>query len=244
MRLILTIAALFCSVTFGQTFEVASVKKNTTGERPSGDAKGGQFTMFNMPMKVLIARGYGVTNDKVVGPDWLDTDGFDIVAKMPKDVTEQTLWVMVKNLLVERFKLAAHHEASPMPVYALVVAKNGPKLQPAAADSQTRDTCKADGRELTCKSQKSSMADLVRNFPRWMSRNWFDMPIVDQTGLTGVYDFSLTWTMTRRIDDNVDPPAYSFLDALQEQLGLKLEQRKAPVDRVVVDHMERVPTEN
>jgi uncharacterized protein (TIGR03435 family) len=85
------------------------------------------------------------------------------------------------------------------------------------------------------------MADLAKDLPRWGPRDWFDLPIVDQTGLDGVYDFSLTFTMTRNIDDAAD---VSLFDALQDQLGLKLERRKAPLDRIVVDRIERAPTEN
>ena len=70
------------------------------------------------------------------------------------------------------------------------------------------------------------------------------MPVVDQTGLHGVYNFDLTWTPTNRPDESIDPPGVSLFDALQEQLGLKLDQRKAPVDRIVIDHIERLPSEN
>ncbi len=125
-----------------------------------------------------------------------------------------------------------------------MVARNGPKLNPAAPDSIRRTPCTRDGLQLTCQSQKSSMADLAQNLPRWVSTNWFGMPIVDRTGLSGAYDFSLTWTMTRKLDDAVDPPGLSLLDALQEQLGLKLEPQKAAVDRIVIDHAERTPVEN
>lgn len=88
------------------------------------------------------------------------------------------------------------------------------------------------------------MADLAQSLRRWVSVNWFALPIVDQTGLPDAYDFSLTWTPTNGSDDPVDLPCVSLFDALHDQLGLNLEQRKAPVDRIVVDHIERVPTEN
>jgi uncharacterized protein (TIGR03435 family) len=96
-----------------------------------------------------------------------------------------------------------------------------------------------------------TMEDLARNFPRWVSMDWFDLPIVDQTGLHGAYDFSLTWTLTSRREDARaaaseagEPGAVSLFDAVQDQLGLKLDQRKVPLDRVVIDHAERVPVDN
>ncbi len=244
------LGALFSGMTFGQpspstpAFEVASVKVNTSGERASGDTKGDRLTLYNMPMKVIIALAYRVPNDRVAGPAWLDTDGFDIVAKVGPGTTADTLWLMLQNLLAERFKLAVHRDQSPVPVYALVADKKGPKLQEAAADSQVKSTCNREGTQLTCRNQKLTMADLAQNLPRWVGRDWFGLPIVDQTGLHGVYDFSLTWTLTNNADESVEPPAVSLFEALQDQLGVKLEQRKVPVDRIVVDHIERVPIDN
>jgi uncharacterized protein (TIGR03435 family) len=251
------LGALVCGVTFAQAvtgsapvFEVASVKVNTSGERPSVNARGDRLTMSNMPLRAIVALAYQVPNDRVTGPGWLD-NGFDIVAKFGPDTTRETLWPMLQNLLAERFKLAIHHEQTLVPVYALVVAKNGPKLQEASAGGTSKSTCSMQGTLLTCRNQKMTMEDLAQNFPRWVSRDWFDLPIVDQTGLHGAYDFSLTWTLTDRRDDTrggaaeaSDPSGVSLFDALQDQLGLKLEQRKAPLDRIVVDHAERIPVEN
>lgn len=247
-----TLSVLGCGAAFGQAaaasapaFEVASVKRNTTGERDSGDAKGDRLTLRNMPMTVLIALAYQVPNDRVVGPAWLITDGFDIDAKLPPGATRETVWPMMQNLLAERFKLAVHRDQTPVPVYALVVGKSGPKLQEASAESRAlervRDMCSREDMKMTCQSRKSTMADLVRNLPRWMSHDWFDLPIMDQTGLAGSYDFTLTFTMTRNIDD---PAGGSLLDAIQDQLGLRLERRKAPLERIVIDRIERIPTDN
>jgi uncharacterized protein (TIGR03435 family) len=240
----LILAALLAGAASGQTFEVASVKKNSTGERPAADGKGERLNIYNMPLKFIVAMAWQVPNDRVGGPAWTENDGFDIIGKPAPGVTRDETFAMLQNLLAERFKLTIHHEQKPVPVYALVVAKNGPKLHPASPDSTRRNPCTRDGLQLTCQSQKSSMADLAQSLPRWVSMNWFGMPIVDRTGLSGAYDFSLTWTMTRKVDDTVDPPGLSLFDALQEQLGLRLEQQKAPVDRIVIDHAERQPVEN
>jgi len=247
---------LFGGVMFGQAiagapaFEVASVKANTTGERPAVDAKGDTLTMHNMPLRIIVALAYQVPNDRVTGPGWTD-NGFDIVAKFGPATTRESLWPMLRNLLAERFKLSIHHEQTPVAVYALVVGKNGPKLQEASAGSTPGSKCGVQGSQITCRNQKMTMEDLARNFPRWVSMDWFDLPIVDQTGLHGAYDFSLTWTLTSRREDARaaaseagEPGAVSLFDAVQDQLGLKLEQRKVPLDRVVIDHAERVPVDN
>jgi uncharacterized protein (TIGR03435 family) len=231
------------------TFEVASVKRNTVAgdSEPTGDSSNGRLSLRNMPMFVLVARAYGVNYDRLAGPDWIRTERYDIDAKFPPDSKSDALWPMLQNLLAERFKLVVHRDQTLAPVYALVVAKGGPKFQAASAGSETMNKCSGKDQQLTCLNRKSTMADLVRNLPRWMSRDWFDLPIVDQTGLEGTYDFTLAWTSTRRADDTSgasDPGFVSVFDALQDQLGLKLERRKAPLDRIVIDHIERIPTEN
>ena len=253
------LGALLCGATFGQTtakapaFEVAAVKVNTAGEsvRPSADLVNGRLTLRNVPMLFIVAQAYRVGFDRVVGPGWLETQRFDIVANSPPDTTGDTLWLMLQNLLAERFKLTVHRDQTPVPVYALVVGRKGPKLQEAAQDSDDTSKCNREGRQITCQIHKTTMAKLADQLPHWVSRNWFDLPIVDQTGLQGTYDFSITWTLTDRrpgagggTPEADDPTAITLFDALQDQLGLKLEQRKAPVDRIVVDHIERVPTDN
>ena len=225
------------------------MKRNSTDgdTEPKGDSNNGRLSLRNMPMFVLIARAYGVNFDQVAGPEWIRTERYDIDARFPPEAKSDTLWPMLQDLLAERFKLAVHRDRTPAPVYALVVAKGGPKLQAASTDSKTRDKCSGKDSQLTCVSRRSTMATLVRNLPRWMSRDWFDLPIVDQTGLEGTYDFTLTWTPTRRADDTTgasDPGFVSLFDAVQDQLGLKLERRKAPMERIVIDHIERIPTGN
>jgi len=249
--------ALLCVHAYGQeaaaapSFEVASVKVSTPEERYSDKDSVGRFTLIACPLGPLIAKAYGVANDKVVGPAWLDTDGFDIVAKYPPDTSGEDFWLMMRNLLVERFKLAVHREQNPAPVYALVVDKKGPKLKASPADSPVKDTCSVQGRKLTCLNQNSTMDLLARNLRRWLRMDWLDLPMVDQTGLKGGYDFSLTWTMTNRSPDAggmaaeaVEPGGVDLFDAIRDQLGLKVEKRKLTIDRIVIDHIEKVPTAN
>ena len=250
------LGAVLSAMTFGQAtpsqpaFEVASVKLNTSLSPPSMDAGNGRITMYNYPMKLIVARAYQVANDRVTGPDWISNQGYDIIAKYGPDTTRESLWVMLQNLLAERFKLAVHHEQKPVPVYALLVGRNGPKFNEAAADSVAKSVCSHEGGLNTCAIQKSTMAQLAQNLPRWVRADFFGMPVVDLTGLNGAYDFTLTWTWTARplsagegVSQAADPVVDLF-EAIQDQLGLKLEQRKEPVDRIVIDHIERVPVEN
>jgi uncharacterized protein (TIGR03435 family) len=245
---IIGLGALLSSITFGQattsapTFEVASVKVNTSGESATSENfENGRLPLLNIPMKVIVARAYQVTNDRIAGPDWLDFDRFDIIAKSAPDTTGDTMWLMRQNLLADRFHLTIHHEQTAVPVYALVAAKTGPKFKEASADSPEKVTCSRPDSQVTCRNQKTTMAQLAQNLPRWVSRNFFDLPVLDRTELHGVYDFSLTWSLTNRPDDPAD---VSLFDAIEDQLGLKLERQKVPVDRIVIDHLERVPTEN
>lgn len=174
---------------------MASVKVNTSGESAtSGNFENGRLTLLNIPMKVIVARAYQVTNDRIAGPDWLDFDRFDIIAKSAPDMTGDAMWLMLRSLLADRFHLTIHREQPAVPVYALVAGKTGPKFKEASADSPEKVTCSRPDSQVTCRNQKTTMAQLAQNLPRWVSRNFFDLPVLDRTELHGVYDFSLTWT--------------------------------------------------
>src|ERR1035438_9526974 len=101
----LIVGALIACIANGQTFEVASVKKNTTGERPSADGKGDRLNIYNMPLKFVVAMAWQMPNDRIDGPVWTENDGFDIIAKPAPGATRDAVFVMLQNLLVERFKL-------------------------------------------------------------------------------------------------------------------------------------------
>jgi uncharacterized protein (TIGR03435 family) len=186
----------------------------------------------------LLAQAYRVRNFQISGPGWLDSERFDIVAKLPEEAGEDQLPAMLQALLEERFKLAFHREPKTLSAYVLVPGKGGPKL--SAADGEiggVRTTIGATRRHLSGKVDMSYLAGLLSNL--------LDRPVVDMTELKGVYDVDLEWsvndapTAAAQVDD---PP--SLFTVLQERLGLRLESRKAPVDIYVIDHVERVPTGN
>jgi uncharacterized protein (TIGR03435 family) len=203
---------------------------------------GGQLSVRNMPLKDLIAQAYQA-GDVTGGPSWLDSDRFDILAKAAPSTSEDTLRLMLQTLLAERFKLAIHREQKVMPVYALVAAKGGFKLQ-AAADSGQPKCGRGPGAEslnhLVCTN--FTMADLTAWLPTRIAPSAIDKPVVDLTGLKGAYDIQLDWdpqTMGRNAAADIATGATVF-DALEKQLGLKLEERRQPMPIIVIDHVERI----
>jgi uncharacterized protein (TIGR03435 family) len=171
------------------------------------------------------------------GPDWVATgvDRYTIDAKAedPTKTTEQQLLQMLQGLLIERFKLKFHRETKDMPGYALVVAKNGPKLQ-ASKGEDSGFTWGAGGKPGSggpaCLTARKWTTAALASILTQMGKG----PAIDKTGLTGEYDFKLCWNDT-------DGP--SLFSALQEQLGLKFEAQKVPVSFFIVDSAQK-PTEN
>jgi uncharacterized protein (TIGR03435 family) len=221
-------------------FEVASVKP--TGIRDGSFAfdfpPGGRFTAKGVTVHNLLRTAYSLQDYQVQGgPGWMDSAGFDIdarpVAGTVKLTREQVL-KMLQALIEERFHLAHHVETRQLPVYNLVVDKNGPKLQPAAADALSAESLKR-GDLVTKKMSMGSLTQILA----------FDLkrPVMDQTGLNGEFAFRLEWARDLGEGDAGASPKPSLLTAVQEQLGLRLESAKGPVEVFVIDQVEK-PTEN
>jgi uncharacterized protein (TIGR03435 family) len=261
MRIRVGLSLLFLAfASFGQApakmpeFEVADVKVSNSTCPEHGKGRmlpGGRIEVPNTTLKNLVMAAYSVQENMITGgPNWLDSDRFDIVAKAPPDTPPDTLFLMLRALLAERFKLAIHREDKPMAVYAMVVAKGGAKLQKAPGGQQTcRWNTPGNGRvQRECKNM--TMQQLAIQIPGWgMAR--VDLPVVDLTEIQGVYDFQLEWSMPSGRGDAgkgdapvaADVGGSTIFDAMS-QIGLKLEQRKRPVSVIVIDHAERVPTAN
>jgi uncharacterized protein (TIGR03435 family) len=246
----------------GATFDVATIKpadpKAMGGS--SGAGPNGTFFSKNQPLKNAICNAYGVLIFQCVGgPAWLESDPYDIEAKPDSATAEQFLklsWKerepvqhrMQQALLADRLKLKAHFETREMPIFALVVAKGGLKMHEAQAgdtyaDGLKRDNGKPFGKGVfmmtgngSVRQQGLSLEDLVLNLPGMTGRL-----VEDKTGLTGVYDFTLHYSASDPPPpDSTEPSLYT---ALEEQLGLKLEPVKGPVQVLVIDSVER-PSEN
>jgi bla regulator protein BlaR1 len=227
-----------------QAFEVASIKPTAeTGRGMSlNRSPGGRFTTANASLERLIEYAYDVQAHQISGgPNWLESEGFDIVAKTESEnpPTEE-LRLMVQKLLEDRFKLALHRETKELSVYTLVVGKGGPKLQRSDKDG-TRISAGGMGRT---DFQKVSMAMLAKTLSQRLGRT-----VINGTGLKGDFDFALEWAPgegePRKKTNGVEVPPLtdtsgpSIFTALQEQLGLKLESTKGPVEILVIDRAER-----
>jgi uncharacterized protein (TIGR03435 family) len=240
-----------------------------------------QFT--DMPLRVLIMRAYDVQNFRVSGPSWMNSQRFDIIAKVPDGATREDARIMLQNLLADRFKLKLHKGSKEAAIYELVVAKNGLKLkeaaQTAAASAEgaggpppgpprSKDgllrtphgqlgiQATANGR-MRMQGDAVTMARLTEVLGMVVGR-----PVIDKTGLTGTYDVMLDFSpegmgpgpkgpapgegggnpAEAPRDSNDSGP--TIFTALQEQLGLKLESRRGPVDLLVVESVEKAPTKN
>jgi uncharacterized protein (TIGR03435 family) len=230
-------------------------------------APGGQYVATNMPLRNLIRLAYGNASlfrpkEQIVGgPDWIDTEKFDINAKAASDfvvdpdgVTRQHL-AMLRTLLEDRFKLKAHMEQRDWPIYALVLARGdgafGPKLADSTLDCSPDAPPRADGLKCGVTSGQGQ-GPIFRGMPMSGLVTFLNVsPAVDRlvrdmTGLTGRYDYQLTFTQPLLVGPGglvPNPEAdggVSVFNAIQDQLGLKLEPRTAPVDVLVIDHIEKL----
>jgi uncharacterized protein (TIGR03435 family) len=220
------------------TYEAASLKPNTSDSGHSGtDEYMGQILFTNMPLQRLIAQAYGIAPAQVTGPPWIESDRFDVVAKYPTGVQPQDRPIMLRNLLEDRFHLVVHRDSKEASGYALVVAKSGLKLKPAEPGDD--DTQHTGGRIQSLAVKKTSMTRLASLVSRYLS-----IPVVDHTGLDGVYDFDLRWTNEERPDGSADAEVPSLPLALEDTLGVHLQAQKVAIEVVVVDHVDRKPIEN
>jgi uncharacterized protein (TIGR03435 family) len=220
------------------TFEVASVKPAKPRPRgqpnPSRGLLPGRYEMLGYTLGQFVGFAYQKQPDEIAAPSWLDADRFDIVATMPAETTRDQAMRMLQALLEQRFQLKLHREQRLVEVYSLEIAKDGPKMEA----TEWHD---GNGRSINAgpviQARKSSMDALAAILSRWM-----DHKVVDRTGLTTLYNFTLKW--------HPEGPAGTVssgsevFEALQEQLGLKMVARKLPVEFVVVDHAERIPSGN
>jgi uncharacterized protein (TIGR03435 family) len=217
-------------------FEVASIKPHASDDgSPRVSMKGdhGRISYTNVTFRSLIRQAYGLKVYPLSGgSDGLSTARYDIVAKVPGEVSKEQTMLMLQSLLAERFKLVLHHETKELPVYALVVGKNGPKLREVQDDGSAPEIGSGDAHQI--KGHHISMKLLAATLQGYIGDT-----VVDATGLAGLFDLSLEFTS----DENMSADGSTLFEAVQRQLGLKLESRKGPVEVVVIDHIEK-PSEN
>lgn len=265
------------------TFEVASVRlaPPPDGKTPARRSSGvpgpnnndpGRFSA-RLDLMNLILIAYDIPIYRLSEQSDLYLQRLDVEARMPVDTTREQFNVMLQNLLAERLGLKVHWATQQIDIYALVVAKGGPKFKVAAPDSPqaSEDASKrgipdkvgsngfpipppgnrpwvgaAPDGKMGMRGHNETMAE----FARAIAPRTLGAPLMDATGLTGKYDYTIFWSMSATsaarqgtpATDDADGP--SIFDAVQEQLGLKIEKRKGPVQMLVVDHIEKKPTEN
>jgi uncharacterized protein (TIGR03435 family) len=284
--ILLSLAAFAQSPPPPPEFEVASVKPSA----PQGadslavgiHIDGAQVRCTSLSLKDYVALAYNVKNYQISGPEWLASERFDVAAKLPDGAAREQIRDMVQALLLDRFQLKAHRDKKDFPVYALVVAKGGPKMKESPPDAAA-----AAGRgsiDITAGGGRGgSGADLGNGSSFTMGENGFDAvkltmtsfadmlarfadrPVLDMTELKGAYDFSLRFSpedframrlraaIAAGVSVSLPPETMravmegasgDSLFAAVETLGLKLDARKGPLDVLVIDHIEKTPSEN
>lgn len=273
-------------------FEVASVRSATRAGAPQGlaaisgipaelvgfrggpgTASPGRINYTGVSLKMLIERAYDLRPKQISGPDWLDTELYDVAATLPSRTDADGLRLMLQSLLTGRFQISLHREMRVLPVYSLTVAKNGPKLQPAEklpeyineeerAEANRVRTAAAIAR-LDVTVARIKAGERVNNsthLPRATLTKFaeklsslLDHPVEDHTQLEGIYAFTLSWLPDRAYplggtagsaELAETPSGPSIFSAVVEQLGLRLRLEKEPIEVLVIDKAEKVPTSN
>jgi uncharacterized protein (TIGR03435 family) len=261
---------------------------------------GGRVSITGLPMRTLILQAWGINNDMLVGaPKWFDNSRFDIIAKAPANsipigvlpanapaglqppLDADTVWVMIRALLIDRFKIVSHMEERPAAAYDLVAAKPHMKKADPASRTKWTEGPGADGKDPRNANPVLSRLVTVQNMTmaqlgeklQYIASGYVHSPVLDKTGLEGGYDFTLSFSAVGLVNNggrgggtliigtgngnpvtvnlgapgNADPSepngAISLLDAMEKQLGVKLEETKRPVQVLVIDHIEEKPAD-
>jgi uncharacterized protein (TIGR03435 family) len=244
-------------------FDVVSVKPNNAGNDQTASyvQPGARYTAINVTLRMLVKTAYGVHDDQIVGgPEWIRTERFDVAAKAegnpPTSAFRDQARLMLRRALADRFKLVLRSERREIPIYALVVAREdgrfGPQLArsdagacsgppiavPVAAGAPEPNPAMPCGSGFSRPQHVSARGMEFSTLVTSVS-SWSDRLVVDGTALTGKFDWDLQWTQEPLSADTARTPGLSLFTALREQLGLRLESRRGPVDVFVVDGVER-----
>jgi len=239
-------------------FDVASVKvSHTTPTGRDGGGRGllggrggraniqtspGSLTMRNVTLKNAVRWAFHMSEYQVSGPDWLDSTRYDIVARAPAPASEEQLQLMLQSLLADRFKLVVHRQSKEFQVYVLSPGKNGSKLQESTSPGEgSIETPAGRTSVVVQRTPLSQMVDMLTPV--------LGAPVLDMTGLKGKYDITVNLAgymadMQLAGGGGAADPLSMVKAALEQQLGLKLESRKMPLDVLVIDSAERIPKEN
>jgi len=233
---LLLIAGAAGAQTPAPAFDAASIKQNRSAPNANGGGgikAGGSVSMRNASVRMLIELAYGLSDYQLAaGPAWTDATGYDIEAKPETAVDAKTARLMLQNLLAERFSLKVHHEDATVSGFNLVVDKGGSKLKVSDVPGIGFRVMGSDRIQGS-----GDMGKLVSALTGTLRA-----PVEDHTGIAGSYDIDLKWTADVAAG-SASEPSVSIFAAIREKLGLSLEANKVPIDKVVIDRVER-PTEN
>jgi uncharacterized protein (TIGR03435 family) len=235
-------------------FEVASLKPSQPGGRGGGirPTPGGErYDATNVTLKLLITVAYRVKVEQVAGgPDWMNTDRYDMKAKAEKPSSAEELHLMLQDLLADRFELKFHKETKELPIYVLSVDKGGHKMQPHEAQSAGDPWIDQKAEQFLHMKMHAQFVNM--DYFAWRLGQLLDRPVVDQTNLKGGFDFDFAYTRelppgipegANLNGEPIDTSGPTIYEALHQQLGLKLERQKGPVNILVIDHVAK-PAEN
>jgi uncharacterized protein (TIGR03435 family) len=240
---LLTIATLGCTAASAQAFAVASIRPSAAEVKFEHDGKTettpGTLRMQDVTVSTCIKWAYGVQDRQISGPEWIQSQHFDIIAKADEPATDDQMKLMLQTLLADRFKLSFHRQSKELKSYVMTVAKGGHKLHESASDAKPSRQNSAVGTTVK--------ATTIKEFGDFLSGP-LQTPVVDMTGLSGRYDFVLDFTPYLPDGEHVMKVDFAnttgiIIAALQGELGLKLESKKEFVDVLVIEHVEK-PSEN
>jgi uncharacterized protein (TIGR03435 family) len=252
------LSSLACTAVFAQstdaapTFEIADVHMSPHRAVPfmdGGYLRGDRYVLRQATMVDLIATAYGLDAGNVQGgPIWLETDRFEVIAKAPPTTSKETLKLMLRSLLADRFKLVSHNGSAPMPALVLSAGKGPPKMKQAEdsgeGDCQYQEPPQnpAPGtvRPVEFSCHHVTMEAFTQNLHNWTGRT---DSVVDATGLKGSWDFDIKWTPQPMLQ-KAGAEGISIFDAVDKQLGLKLDRQTAPRPVLIVDSVNQKPTAN
>lgn len=257
------LATLLVSCTLAaQTFEVATIRSvpaitplgfNLQGG--PGTASPGRIDYLNAPLKLLLQRAYNFKPSQISGPGWMDNERYNVVATLPPGATKEDLQTMLRKLLVERFQIQSHFEPRTLPVFRMTVSPGGHKLKApespiayandaealAALRARVEANTPKDGTPRATYSVPTGSVDAIVQALEGL----VDRPITDATELNGTYSFRLSWIPEgAKMPDGTIPFGPSLQQAIEQQLGLRLEPRDEPMEILVIDRISRTPTEN
>jgi uncharacterized protein (TIGR03435 family) len=235
----------------GPAFTAADV--HVSSEPPDQNPRGGFYAgglyeIRSVTVVELIMTAYGVARNKVVGgPNWLGTGRFDVIARAPADATPATQQLMLQTLLADRFKLVVHPDTRPLPAFALTVRNGGPQMKPASGSGESG--CRQQppngpaAEDVTYSCRNMTMAAFAEALPGMGGYYFWETSVADRTGLNGAWDFTFRFTPQTALAA-VGGDAVKIFDAVDKQLGLKLDLTKIPLPVVVVDSVNEKPTAN